>query len=199
MISTAAAKGFTLPPSSCQRENRGQTRMPYPSEARLSSPDLTHACRRRLTAYAALQRPPVPVGFVARLQCLGGPGAHPGDTVGDQLGGRRAQPAGTRGVGPRDHAREKRSCAADPRQRPDQAADQHALAETCFQHALDIARRQQAKSWELRAAMSLSRLWQQQGKQDEARELLVPIYGWFTEGFDTADLREAKVLLEELS
>jgi predicted ATPase len=72
-------------------------------------------------------------------------------------------------------------------------------AEACFHHALDIARRQQAKSLELRAAMSLSRLWQQQGKRDEARELLAPIYSWFTEGFDTADLQEAKVLLEELS
>jgi predicted ATPase len=80
-----------------------------------------------------------------------------------------------------------------------QATDQHALAETCFRHALGIARRQQARSWELRVAVSLSRLWQQQGKRDEARELLVPIYGRFTEGFDTADLQEAKALLEELS
>ena len=79
-----------------------------------------------------------------------------------------------------------------------QAADQHAQAEACFQHALDVARRQQARSWELRAAMSLSRLWQQQGKQAEARALLAPIYGWFTEGFDTADLQEAKTLLDEL-
>jgi predicted ATPase len=79
-----------------------------------------------------------------------------------------------------------------------QAADQYALAETCFQHALDIARRQQTKSWELRAATSLARLWQQQGKRDEARELLAPIYGWFTEGFETADLQEARALLEEL-
>ena len=71
-------------------------------------------------------------------------------------------------------------------------------AETCFQKALDIARRQHAKSWELRAAMSLSRLWQQQGKQDEARALLAPIYGWFTEGFDTKDLQEARALLDEL-
>jgi predicted ATPase len=71
-------------------------------------------------------------------------------------------------------------------------------AETWLQRALDIARRQEAKSLELRAAMSLSRLWQQQGKQAEARELLAPIYGWFTEGFDTADLQEAKALLEEL-
>ena len=70
--------------------------------------------------------------------------------------------------------------------------------EACFQQALAIARRQQAKSWELRAAMSLSRLWQQQGKQDEARALLAPIYGWFTEGFDTADLQEAKALLVAL-
>jgi len=61
-----------------------------------------------------------------------------------------------------------------------------------------MARQQQATSWELRAAMSLARLWQQQGKRAEARDLLAPIYGWFTEGFDTADLQEAKVLLEEL-
>jgi class 3 adenylate cyclase/predicted ATPase len=73
-----------------------------------------------------------------------------------------------------------------------------AEAEACFQRALDIARRQEAKSLELRAAMSLSRLWQQQGKQAAARELLAPIYGWFTEGFDTADVLEAKELLEEL-
>jgi tetratricopeptide (TPR) repeat protein len=80
-----------------------------------------------------------------------------------------------------------------------QAVPEVAQAEACFQQALAVARRQQAKSWELRAAMSLSRLWQQQGKWDEARELLAPIYGWFTEGFDTADLQEAKALLQELS
>jgi predicted ATPase/class 3 adenylate cyclase len=74
-----------------------------------------------------------------------------------------------------------------------------AQAEGCFQQALDIARQQQAKSWELRAAMSRSRLWQRQGKRDEARELLAPIYDWFTEGFDTADLQEAKALLPELA
>jgi predicted ATPase len=78
------------------------------------------------------------------------------------------------------------------------SAEHHTEAETCFRQGLNIARRQQAKSWELRAAMSLSRLWQQQGKRAEARELLAPIYGWFTEGFDTADLQEAKALLEEL-
>ena len=65
-------------------------------------------------------------------------------------------------------------------------------AEECFQQALDVARRQEAKSLELRAAMSLSRLWQQQGKRAEACELLAPIYGWFTEGFDTADLQEGQ-------
>ena len=70
--------------------------------------------------------------------------------------------------------------------------------EACFQRALDIARQQQAKSLELRVALSLSRFWQQQGRQAEARELLAPIYGWFTEGFNTADLQEAKALLEEL-
>ena len=62
-----------------------------------------------------------------------------------------------------------------------------------------MARSQQAKSLELRAATSLSHLWLQQGKRAEARELLAPIYGWFTEGFDTADLQEAKALLEELA
>jgi predicted ATPase len=71
-------------------------------------------------------------------------------------------------------------------------------AEACFQQALAVARRQQAKSWELRAAMSLARLWQQQGKRAEAHELLAPVYGWFTEGFDTADLKDAKALLQEL-
>jgi predicted ATPase len=75
---------------------------------------------------------------------------------------------------------------------------QHTEAEACFQRALDIAVAQHARSWELRAAMSLSRLWQQQGKQADARQLLAPIYGWFTEGFDTADMQEAKALLAEL-
>jgi predicted ATPase len=74
-----------------------------------------------------------------------------------------------------------------------------AQAEACFQQALTLARRQQAKSWELRAAMSLARLWQQQDKCAEAYELLAPVYGWFTEGFDTADLQEARTLLDELS
>jgi predicted ATPase len=73
-----------------------------------------------------------------------------------------------------------------------------AKAETCFHQALTAARRQQAKAWELRAAMSLSRLWQRQGKDAEAGALLAPIYGWFTEGFDTVDLQEAKALLEAL-
>jgi DNA-binding winged helix-turn-helix (wHTH) protein/predicted ATPase len=74
-----------------------------------------------------------------------------------------------------------------------------AQAEACFQQALTIARHQQAKSWELRAATSLARLWQHQGKCAEARELLAPVYDWFTEGFDTADLQEAKALLAELA
>jgi predicted ATPase len=71
--------------------------------------------------------------------------------------------------------------------------------ETCFRQALDVARHQQAKSLELRAAISLSRLWQRQGKRAEARQLLAEIYAWFTEGFDTADLQQAKRLLEELA
>ena len=79
------------------------------------------------------------------------------------------------------------------------AADHDAEAETCFQQALAVARRQQAKSLELRAATSLSRLWQRQGKRAAARELLAPLYGWFTEGFDTADLQDARALLDELA
>ncbi len=77
------------------------------------------------------------------------------------------------------------------------AAD-HAEAETCFQHALDTARRQQAKSRELQAAIRLGRLWQHQDKRQGAHALLAPLYKWFTEGFDTADLQEAKALLVEL-
>jgi predicted ATPase len=73
-----------------------------------------------------------------------------------------------------------------------------AKAEGYFDRALAVARQQQAKSWELRAAMSLARLWRDQGKRDEARDLLAPVYGWFTEGFDTLDLKEAKSLLEQL-
>jgi predicted ATPase len=72
-------------------------------------------------------------------------------------------------------------------------------AEACFQRAIDIARRQQAKSWELRAAMSLARLWAERGKRQKAQDLLAPVYGWFTEGFHTADLKEARALLDELS
>jgi class 3 adenylate cyclase/tetratricopeptide (TPR) repeat protein len=74
-----------------------------------------------------------------------------------------------------------------------------AEAETCFRHALEVACSQQARSWELRAAMSLSRLWQQQGKRDEARRLLAGVYHWFTEGFETADLKDAGALLVELA
>jgi predicted ATPase len=72
-------------------------------------------------------------------------------------------------------------------------------AEAYFERALAVARHQQAKSWELRAAMSLARLWRSQGKPQRARELLAPVYGWFTEGFDTLDLKEAKALLDALA
>jgi predicted ATPase len=71
-------------------------------------------------------------------------------------------------------------------------------AEAYFERALAVAHQQQAKSWELRAAMSMARLWRDQGKRQQARELVAPIYGWFTEGFDTLDLKEAKALLDEL-
>jgi serine/threonine protein kinase/tetratricopeptide (TPR) repeat protein len=78
------------------------------------------------------------------------------------------------------------------------ASNAQAEAEGCYHKAIEIAQRQSAKAWELRAATSLARLWQQQGKTAEARQMLAGIYGWFTEGFDTADLKEAKALLDEL-
>ena len=74
-----------------------------------------------------------------------------------------------------------------------------AKAEAYLERALTVARRQQAKSWELRAAMSVARLWRDQGKSQQARELFAPVYGWFTEGFDTRDLKEAKALLDHLT
>src|SRR5262249_36309079 len=80
-----------------------------------------------------------------------------------------------------------------------QATPDALQAETSFQHALDVARRQPAKSLELRAAMSLARLWQHQGKRHQAHQLLAASYGWFTEGFDTSDLQEAKALLAALA
>src|SRR5262249_43201728 len=78
-------------------------------------------------------------------------------------------------------------------------AENRGEAESCILRAIEIAHRQQAKSWELRAVTSLSRLLQREGKKDEARRMLAEVYGWFTEGFDTADLKDAKALLEELS
>ena len=81
---------------------------------------------------------------------------------------------------------------------PETAKSHMAEVEACFRQALDIARHQQAKSLELRAAMSLARLWQAQGKRAEAFQMLTEIYSWFTEGFDTPDLQEAKALLAAL-
>jgi hypothetical protein len=77
--------------------------------------------------------------------------------------------------------------------------DPQGEAEACFLKAIEVAQKQQAKSWELRASTSLARLWQQQGKKEEACTMLAEIYGWFTEGFDTKDLQEAKALLEGVS
>ena len=76
---------------------------------------------------------------------------------------------------------------------------ERAAAEKNYRQALEVARRQSAKFWQLRAAVSFARLWRDQGKVQQARELLAPVYGWFTEGFDTLDLKEAKALLEELT
>src|SRR5262249_16235397 len=115
----------------------------------------------------------------------GGGTRPPGGGADGARGQRAGRPAG-RGVSPPGELLQR------------QAVPDAAPAEVCFQQALAIARRQQAKSWELRATTSLARLWQQQGKHTEARELLAPVYHWFTEGFDTADLQEAKALLEAL-
>src|SRR5262249_47244446 len=79
------------------------------------------------------------------------------------------------------------------------SADKRAEAETCFQHALTIAHNQGAKAWELRTATTLMRLWQHEGKRQQARDLLTPAYTWFTEGFDTPDVQEAKALLDALA
>jgi predicted ATPase len=95
------------------------------------------------------------------------------------------------------HEPELRRLEGDLRLCQDPADAQN--AEACFQRAVAIASRQQAKSWELRAATSLARLWRDQGKRTEARELLGPVYGWFTEGFDTPVLQEAKALLDDLA
>ena len=80
-----------------------------------------------------------------------------------------------------------------------QSQEQHSEAESSFEKAIEIARQQSAKSWELRASTSLARLWQWQGRKAEAQMLLSAVYDWFTEGFDTADLKDAKALLEKLS
>lgn len=80
-----------------------------------------------------------------------------------------------------------------------QSSDNQTEAESCFHQAITIAQNQQAKSLELRAAISLAKLWQSQGKRQEAYDLLAPVYNWFTEGFDTADLIDAKALLEALA
>ena len=80
-----------------------------------------------------------------------------------------------------------------------QSTENRAEAEACFHRALEVAQQQSAKAFELRAATSLARLWAEQGKRAEAHDLLAPVYGWFTEGFDTADLKDAKALLDELA
>nr|AFK79253.1 adenylate cyclase [uncultured bacterium F41-01] len=82
---------------------------------------------------------------------------------------------------------------------PERAPDPQGEAETCFQQAIETARELSAKSFELRATTSLARLWQQQGKKAEAGQMLAEIYHWFTEGFDTKDLQDAKALLEQLT
>ena len=109
-----------------------------------------------------------------------------------ELGKRTISDVGSRFYEAEVHRLKGELVLASPR-------EDHAEAETCFHQALDISRRQQAKSLELRAATSLARLWQSQGKRDEARELLAPVYSWFTEGLDTLDLIEAKALLDELA
>jgi predicted ATPase len=101
-------------------------------------------------------------------------------------------------IGERDHEAELYRLQGEILLAQASARQQVQEAEAYFHQALDVARHRQARSWELRAAISLSRLWQQQGKRAEARQMLAEVYGWFTEGFDTPDLQEAKALLEDL-
>jgi predicted ATPase len=82
---------------------------------------------------------------------------------------------------------------------PNSPKQEAVRAQTYFERALSVTRQQQAKTWERRAVMSMARLWRDHGKREEARRLLAPVYGWFTEGFDTLDLKEAKAVLDELS
>jgi predicted ATPase len=96
-------------------------------------------------------------------------------------------------------AEDNKAQKGKPNKNKDEMGELEKEAEGLFQKAIDISRKQKAKSWELRAVMSLSRLWQKQGKKDDARKMLEEIYGWFSEGFDTADLKEAKALLDGLS
>jgi predicted ATPase len=114
--------------------------------------------------------------------------------AGMQRAGSKEQGAKGKEQGARSN--EQKSEGPDPQS---QILDPHGEAEACFLKAIEIAQKQQAKSLELRATMSLARLWQQQDKQAEARQMLAEIYGWFTEGFDTKELQEAKALLDELS
>jgi hypothetical protein len=106
--------------------------------------------------------------------------------------GRRAERKGSVGIGRSDgKGSDRRARIAAGNAQPE--------AESCYHQAIKIARQQNAKSWELRAAKSLARLWQRQGKTAAARRMLAEIYSWFTEGFGTADLKDAKALLEDLS
>ena len=114
------------------------------------------------------------------------------------LGAASAKPL-TQLKRPKKHGARPRLIALLAKSRCKSPEPDVAKAKAYFERALAVARQQQAKSWELRASMSLARLWRDQGKLQQARELLAPVYGWFTEGFDTRDLKEAKALLEELA
>ena len=92
-----------------------------------------------------------------------------------------------------------RAASAPGRAAAGRAGARQSEAEACFRRALAVAHEQQAKLWQLRAATCLARLWVEHDRRAEARDLLAPVYGWFTEGFDTADLRDAKALLDELA
>src|SRR5262249_18591387 len=132
-------------------------------------------------------------GFLALLGAADGAAAQPGQGL-----------AGPAGGAPRGHGKGERYYEAEIHRLTGELllacrADQPAAAEAALHQALVVARAQQAKSWELRAAVSLGRLWQQQGKRTAARQLLAEVYGWFTEGFETADLQEAQALLEHLA
>ena len=149
------------------------------------------ACLREGLASPARRARLRPYGLARLAEALARQGEHGAALAAAREGLKAQEQTGPRASGTRNFIASKasRSCGLNRLEE----------GQSALEEALRIARRQQAKSYELRAATSLARLWGEQGRRAEARDLLAPVYGWFTEGFDTADLKEAKALLDELA